>query len=168
MAGAGPPSTTTLLATRKVVIGVGRSGCPASPSLRTGLADLPHPALRLVVSPARGLADRLIGFLQTEQPTLGKEAVGPARLICTANIGNPSPLLLLAQQAPQPAAYPTVQVAEGPRPAVLEVAEPAPQRRIEMFDHPRKATARRPLRLRPHGVLELPQALLPRPALARL
>src|ERR1700744_4838809 len=131
-----PPAPHPRLCSRgtEVVIGVGRSGCPASPSLRTGLADLPHPALRLVVSPARGLADRLIGFLQTEQPTLGKEAVGPARLICTANIGNPSPLLLLAQQAPQPPAYPTVQVAEGPRPAVLEVAEPAPQRRVEMFD----------------------------------
>lgn len=48
---------------------------------------------------------------------LGKEAIGPACLIRTANIGDPLRRLLTAQQAPQPAAYPAIQRAEGPRPA---------------------------------------------------
>jgi len=39
-------------------IGVGRTEWPRPPSLRTGLADLPHPALQLVVLPQRGLTDR--------------------------------------------------------------------------------------------------------------
>src|SRR5271169_1101213 len=42
--------------TLHVVIGVGRG--IASPSLRTGLADLPHPALQSVVLPARGLTNQ--------------------------------------------------------------------------------------------------------------
>src|SRR5208283_6212266 len=54
-------------------IGVGRG--TASPSLRTGLADLPHPALQLVVLPPRGLANRIIGVLQAEQPMFGKEGI---------------------------------------------------------------------------------------------
>jgi hypothetical protein len=43
------------------VIGVGRV---PSPSLRTGLAGLPHPALRLMVLPSRGLAS---GFMSSPQ-----------------------------------------------------------------------------------------------------
>ena len=33
-----------------IMIGVGKAGCAGLPSLRTGLADLPHPALRLVIT----------------------------------------------------------------------------------------------------------------------
>ena len=157
-----------LRSARKFVIGVGRDSHPASPSLRTGRADLPHPALRSVVLPARGLANRAVGSLQAEQPMFGKEAIWPSRLIRTAHVGDPLQLLLLAQQTPQSAAYPAIQRAEGPRSAVLEVAEPAPQRRIEVVDHPLQATSRRPHRLRPNGVLELLQALRTRPAPARL
>jgi len=39
------------------------------------------------VLPARGPADRITGRLHAEQPTLRNEAIGPARLIRTANIG---------------------------------------------------------------------------------
>jgi hypothetical protein len=48
---------------------------------------------------------------------VGKEAIRPARLIRTSCVGNPLQLLLLAQQAPQPAAYPAVQRAKEPAPA---------------------------------------------------
>ena len=42
-------------------IGVGRNGLFVSPSLRTGLADLPHPALQLMVLPQRGLTSHFMG-----------------------------------------------------------------------------------------------------------
>ena len=42
-------------------IGVGRNGLFVSPSLRTGLADLPHPALQLMVLPKRGLTSHFMG-----------------------------------------------------------------------------------------------------------
>jgi hypothetical protein len=42
-------------------IGVGRDGLFVSPSLRTGLADLPHPALQLMVLPQRGLTSHFMG-----------------------------------------------------------------------------------------------------------
>ena len=67
-----------------------------------------------------------MGSLQAEQPEPGKEAIWPACLICPANVGDPPPLLLFTQQTSQLAAYPAVQHAKGPRPAVLEVAIPAP------------------------------------------
>ena len=43
------------------LIGVGRNGLFVSPSLRTGLADLPHPALQLMVLPQRGLTSHFMG-----------------------------------------------------------------------------------------------------------
>jgi len=33
----------------------------SSPSLRTGQADFPHPALQLVILPRRGLTNRIVG-----------------------------------------------------------------------------------------------------------
>jgi hypothetical protein len=56
------------------IIGVGRGS--ASPSLRTGLAGLPHPALRSVVLPSRGPANRIMSVRQAEQPLFGKEGNG--------------------------------------------------------------------------------------------
>ena len=53
------------------MIGVGRGAA----SLRTGLADLPHPALQSVVLPTRGLANRIISVLQAEQPMFGKDGI---------------------------------------------------------------------------------------------
>ena len=48
---------------------------------------------------------------------------------------------------------------------VLEVAEPSPQRRVEVRDDAREAVAARPFRLVPEAVLELVQALLAHVAL---
>src|SRR5204863_4208912 len=61
----------------------GREGRLGStpPSLRTGRADLPHPALRSMVLPARGLASLGMGVLQAEKPMLRKEGVGPAEIV---------------------------------------------------------------------------------------
>ncbi len=52
-------------------IGVGRTGGAGSPSLRTGLAGLPHPALQLVGSTSR-LAGAGKGFLHGVEPKLRK------------------------------------------------------------------------------------------------
>ena len=56
---------------------------PLLPYLRTGRAVLPHPALRLMVLPPRGLTGLSIGCLQAEQPLFGKEGIGPAVMIRT-------------------------------------------------------------------------------------
>ena len=56
------------------MIGVGKVTLPA---LRTVLAVLPHPALQSVVLPSRGLADRVMGSLQAEQPMFGKVRIWP-------------------------------------------------------------------------------------------
>jgi len=49
-----------------------------SPSLRTGQADFPHPALQLVVLPPRGLTRQRASVLQRKQPVLGEEGLRPA------------------------------------------------------------------------------------------
>ena len=50
------------------------------PSLRTGRADLPHPALQSVVC-SSGLASQGKGRGHGEQPLLGKVGVGPALMV---------------------------------------------------------------------------------------
>src|SRR6266480_6630372 len=57
-----------------VRIGVGRIA-KDSPSLRTGQAGHPHPALQSVVLPPRGLTNLCMGNCQGEQPMLGKESI---------------------------------------------------------------------------------------------
>lgn len=57
---------------------------------RTGQAALPHPALRLMVLPARGLAGQSMGGLQVEQPIVCKEGGGPALVIAAAGDASPS------------------------------------------------------------------------------
>src|SRR5271166_6653026 len=101
-----------------VAIGVGRG--MASPSLRTGLADLPHPALQSVVSPRRGLADRITGVLQAEQPMFGKEGIRPPCLIGPVRRCDPPCPSAPPKDAPQPTANPAVYLAEGRSIAVLE------------------------------------------------
>jgi hypothetical protein len=59
--------------TQSALIGVGRA--KRSPSLRTGRADLPHPALQSVVLPPRGLTGQRMGSRQGEQAQRGKESI---------------------------------------------------------------------------------------------
>lgn len=84
----------------------------ALPALRTGLAGLPHPALPSVVSPSRGLADRITGSLQAEQPEFGKESIRPAHMIGSVSLRDPLPSLLPSKDAPRPAANPAVNECE--------------------------------------------------------
>ena len=62
-------------------IGVGRTGCPGPPSLRTVRAVLPHTALQSVVLPVTGLTGLRMGFFQRVKPTVDKELIGPADVI---------------------------------------------------------------------------------------
>ena len=59
------------------------------PSLRTGQADFPHPALQLVVLPQRGLPDRHKDGDERQQSEVGEEDMGnmnssPSRTKLTA------------------------------------------------------------------------------------
>ncbi len=58
-------------------IGVGMPGFNRHPSLRTGLADLPHPALRLALTSLVETNGFLSGCFQAEQTEFGKVPVGP-------------------------------------------------------------------------------------------
>src|SRR5262249_28431258 len=69
--------------------------------------------------------------------------------------------LPLAQQAPQPPAYPAVQTAKDPLATTLEVAEPAAQRSVQVGDDNRQTATVLSFRLSSHTRLELPQALGP-------
>ena len=80
----------------------------------------------------------------------------------------PRPPRSAAQQASQPAAYPSVEGAERRAVAVLEVGEPAPQHRVEAVDDRPQALPRGPSGLGSNAVLELRQALVARPAPAAL
>ena len=96
-----------------------------SPSLRTGQADFPHPALQSVVLPTRGLTRQGRGRSQREQPLLSEESVRrlpmfPSRFAARSV----SPV---AEQTAQPHPYPLVQSREGEGVAVLEVLKPAYQ-----------------------------------------
>ena len=69
------------------------------PSLRTGRAGFPHPALQLMVLPPRGLNDQGMGSFHTEQPMLDKVGVGPAMKV----LSTPAPAAsrAFAENAPQ-------------------------------------------------------------------
>src|SRR5882672_1293209 len=139
-----------------------------SPSLRTGLADFPHPALQLVVLPPRGLAGQGMSFLQAKEPMLGKEGIGPALMIGAVNFGHPFVAETFAQEASQPPADPAVHQSECRAMAVLEVLEPSSQGAVHVRDDHGKALSRGSFGLGADRILELRQALLARPATARL
>ena len=66
---------------RSLLIGIGRDDWFRSPSLRTGLADFPHPALRFGGSPPRGLTLQRVGRSEREQPLRGKESIRPELIV---------------------------------------------------------------------------------------
>ena len=72
----------------------------------------------------------------------------------------PRPLLPLAQEGSQPAPDKSIELTEGLAMGMLEGAEPATQRRIEIGDETLEADAPRPTRLVPHPILEAREALL--------
>src|SRR3989304_5983265 len=104
------------------------------PSLRTGLADFPHPALRLMVLPLRGLTDQDMGRCQVEQPLLGKVGIRPAVMVRSSSSSTAS--LSFAEDTPQTHTDPAVECGEGAAVAVLEVFKPATQRAVDIgHDH---------------------------------
>src|SRR5271157_3009886 len=108
-----------------------------SPSLRTGQADLPHPALQSVVLPPRGLTGGGMGRHQREQPALRKVGFGPALMIRSASRSLSAPPA--AQDAAQSHAHPTVQRGERGLMAVLKIPKPAPQGLIQIDEGGRQA-----------------------------
>src|SRR5215813_2314927 len=146
----------------------GREGLLVLPALRTGRADLPHPALQSVVLPTRGLTGLGMALLQAVEAMLGKEGIWPSVMIGSVRSGDALTLRLFPQHASQPAADPAVERFEDPAVAVLEVFEPAPQDGIHAGDDLGQALSGGALGLGSDVVLELSQALLPRPAFAGL
>src|SRR5262249_36881290 len=128
--------------------------------LRTGRADFPHPALRSVVLPPRGLTVRRMSCDQAIQPLCGKEGIRPALMVRAATAT--ALLLPPAEDAAKPHPDPAVQRLERGRVAVSEVGKPAAQCRIQRRDDRLKALSGGAPRLRSDRVLELPQALLAR------
>src|SRR6202140_1397380 len=93
-----------------------------------------------------------------EQALGGEEALRPSPVGVFAP-SEPGPLVLLAKDGPQPPPNETIKVAELEWCGVLEIAEPSPQRRVEIRDDPREAVTSAAYRFGPHLVLERSQAL---------
>src|SRR5260370_1259135 len=135
------------------------------PSLRTGQAVLPHPALQSVDSLQR-LTRYLPGCGHREQPELREVPIGPA------NVG-PTPSgaalsMASAQDASQSHPHPAVDGRKRRPVPVLEVLEPASQYRVEAGDDGFQAVAIVSLREVADLVLELHEALAARPLLVAL
>src|SRR6266550_811503 len=135
----------------------------SSPSLRTGRADLPHPALRLVVHLRRGLTYLRMGDCQREQAMLDKESVWPAMMIQPA--AAPTSTVTNTENAAQAHTDPTIQDHESKTTAVLEVLKPSFHGPIDLQDDDRQAIAVRPFGFLANGILKLLETLSSRPPL---
>src|SRR6266850_2011905 len=85
----------------------GRSGIFSRPSLRTGRADLPHPALRLALC-SIAETGKIFGSerFQVQEPELCKVAVAPALMIASSAAACASSAF--AQDRAQSSAHPCV------------------------------------------------------------
>ena len=102
-----------------------------------------------------------MGCFQTEQPLTGKEVIRPELVIFpSTSTAFPMPT---SQNRAQAASQPTVQSAEDPWAAVLEIFKPADQCAIHIDNDRLEALTRIPFRLRPQRVLEFLLTLLTRP-----
>lgn len=99
------------------------------------------------------------GCRKGEQSLIREEGVRPALLVGFTS-SEAGPLVLLAQDGTQPAPNELIKGAELEWRGVLEVAEPSPQRRIEVRNDPREAVTSAADRFGPYLVLERFQALL--------
>src|SRR6202140_4055402 len=102
------------------------------------------------------------------EQSLGREEGVRLSLVVVFEWSEPGPLVLLAQDGPQPPPNETIKVAELEWCGVLEIAEPSPQRRIEIRDDPREAVTSAAYRLGPHLVLERSQSCLSHEPATRL
>src|SRR5882724_1227519 len=99
------------------------------------------------------------GCCKGEQSLIREEGVRPSLLVGFAS-SEAGPLVLLAQDGAQPPPDETIKNAELEWCGMLEIAEPSPQRRIEIRDDPREAVTSAAYRFSPHLVLERSQALV--------
>jgi hypothetical protein len=100
------PVASTKILPREGLEDRGRNGDRTRPSLRTGRADLPHPALQLVINLTRRPTGRDLGLRHAEQAQLGEVVVAPRLMICA-----PAAAALaraLAQDRAKPAADVTI------------------------------------------------------------
>lgn len=135
-----------------------------NPLHRSGQAGFPHPALRSVVLPPRGLTSQRMGSRQGEQAQPGKEGIRPTKVIRTVFSSLSS--LASAQQATQPHPHSLVQGGEREAMTVLEVFKPAPQGPVQVRDDRLQALAVGTPSLGPNRVLELVQALRAGPTIS--
>ena len=70
-----------------------------------------------------------MGLRQTEEPVFGEEGVRPALVIQPAAAA--AAFAPFPENAPKPAAYPAVELAETPASMVLEVREPTARRLVQ-------------------------------------
>src|SRR5579862_1562514 len=100
-------------------------GITPRPSLRTGLADFPHPALQLASdSFTEGVTVRNVGMFQAEQPLRFKVSIWPSVVItsrCSVRSSTPS-----TQDISQPASDPFVRAHHRASARMLEVSIPSP------------------------------------------
>src|SRR6185295_5407828 len=89
-----------------------------------------------------GVARRVPGRLEGEQPSLREEGFGPAHMVSVAPAEAGS-FFLLAQDRAQPSSHEAVDVREDVAMRVLEVAEPAAQARVQVAHDARQAVAAR-------------------------
>src|SRR5437667_10138672 len=135
------------------------------PSLRTGRADFPHPALQLVISPLR-LARLGAGCGHREQPAFGEVGIRPELVVSHSD--PPFQVVALAQDGSQSSAYPTVQVSKRTFLAVLEIRKPSTQGAVHLRNDLFHAFAVGPSGFLANGFFELFQALLAWPSHAAL
>ncbi len=84
---------------------------------------LPHTALRLMVSPPRGLTGQGVGLLQTDKPMRGEEGVGPVAI--GKAVPGPATSGTFQEEGPKAAADEAVQLPEDPPFAMFEILKPA-------------------------------------------
>src|SRR5687768_16171085 len=156
--GAATSSSTTHVPCIRGGIGVGRTRY-GPPSLRTGRADLPHPALRLVVSATR-LDEQLVGLEHGEKTQLLKVGIRPSLVIPAASQSPPA--LTFAQDGSESSPDEPIDTIKVEGAAVFEVLEPASQDHIELLDDRAQTLSVGSECLLVDRILELSQALLAR------
>src|SRR5215471_10432166 len=138
------------------MIGVGIGFRRPRPPNRT--AVFPHTALQLVVSSSRP-SRCLPGRVKREQPGIREVGIGPSSMVSPI-IADPRTSRLLAQHCPQAPSDHLIELEEDAWMGVLEVAEPASERPVEIDDDGLEALTSRPPCLRPDRLLQLVEALL--------
>ena len=99
--------------------------------LRTGLADLPHPALQLVVCSISETDDfRDFGFQQAKEPKFGEVAVGPALVVSASTSAFAA--ASLSQDGAQSHAYPSANTYKFVVLGVFEVAIPTGKHPVDV------------------------------------